>query len=565
MHPSRDAVSSPRRRRSSLPVRHARTVGTSAGEQPDLSLAVGAPPTGYPFPLPSRGGAARRSMPSCGEDRPSREEAPAGVDLARVPLLAWWLRRRSWQFQLILPTQILFWVVIVTGFVGAAEFNDNFATTITWFVWFSLVFLLILVTGRGWCAVCPFGGLAEWLQRGRLWHRRGAAGRGLGAGRPAPEWLARYGYATTAVMFGVLNWIEEYYQVADDSSPARTSWTVLGIIGFALVVFLTLQRRAFCRYLCPLGGLIGVLGAGAPVTGFRSRDQRVCGECTTKDCIRGTERAYGCPWFNWPGSSESSVNCGLCGECFRSCSQDNVGLYVEKPLAALMRRQDRRADVAWTVAILGGIMVHQHLHETAWWASLDEWANGLTRLPHGPNPLLYILLTAVCVTVLMLPAWLAQHLLYRRPGGGLPWRGDSFVYRATPFRMYFLPLFYAAVPLLGFDFLAAQVLGFMQDAPKVIPAAARMLGLGPAGHGGPPDSPLKDLELMSTPAVVHLQIALLALGTLASAAVIWRTAAAEIAPVTRAPRVVQVGGALLMFLGGGLLIYFYNLTQGAAA
>ena len=484
--------------------------------------------------------------------------APPGYDLTRIPLLAWWLRRRSWQFQLILPNQILFWVVILVGFFGAPVFDDNFGTTITWFVWFSLVFLLILATGRGWCAVCPFGGLAEWLQRGRLWHRKGAAGSGLGRGRPAPAWLARYGYVTTAVMFGVLTWVEEYYQVADTASPAATSWTVIGIISFALGAFLFFERRAFCRYLCPLGGLIGVLGAGAPVTGFRSRDREVCHACTTKDCLRGRDGSYGCPWFNWPGASETGINCGLCGECFRSCTSDNVGLYVEKPLAALARPQDRRADVAWTVALLGGIMVHQHLHETTWWENLDDWANGLVALPHGPNPVLFVLLTAVYTAALVVPVWAARQLLYRRPPGGLPRRGTSFTYRTSPFRAFFLPAFYAVVPLLGCDFLAVEMLGFMQDSPKVVPAAGRLLGLVSG------ESSLTEFQILGTAGVVRLQMALLVAGALASAAVFWRTAGAEIAPVTRAPRLVQFGGAFFMLLGGVLLAWYYSFTQGAA-
>jgi len=485
-------------------------------------------------------------------------DVPSGYDLTRLPPVAWWLRRRSWQFQLILPNQILFWVVIVVGFVGPEAFDDNFATAITWFVWFSLVFVLILATGRGWCAVCPFGGLAEWIQRGRLWHGRGTAGRGLGLGRPAPQWLARGGYVTTAVMFGVLTWIEEYYKVSDDDWPGRTSWTVIGIIGFALVAFLLLERRAFCRYLCPLGGLIGVLGSGAPLTGFRARDRSVCRACTTKDCLRGRDGAYGCPWATWPGGSENGVNCGLCGECFRSCRSGNVGLFVEPPLAALTRSRGRRADVAWTVALLGGVMVHQHLHVTAWWGSLDVWANDLIGMPHGPNPVLFVALTAAYTAALVAPVLAARYLFYRRPPGGLPDRGTSFTYRATPLRAFLLPALAAAVPLLGCDYLCVELLNLFQDSPKVLPAAGRVLGVV---HG---DSSHASLELLGTDAVVHLQWVVLALGTLASALAYWRVSAAEIAPVARAPRAVQVGGVALIGLGGALLVWFYTLTQGAA-
>ncbi|HEX2807215.1 MAG TPA: 4Fe-4S binding protein, partial [Kineosporiaceae bacterium] len=89
----------------------------------------------------------------------------AGYDLTRHRWVARWLRAPSWQFQLILPNQILFWMVIVVGLVGTSDPELNFATAITWYVWFCLVFVLVVTTGRGWCAACPFGGLAEWIQR----------------------------------------------------------------------------------------------------------------------------------------------------------------------------------------------------------------------------------------------------------------------------------------------------------------------------------------------------------------------------------------------------------------
>lgn len=498
-------------------------------------------------------------QPEDRQEDPDPGDRPNGYDVTRIPGVAWWLRRPSWQFQVILPNQILFWVVIVLGFVGVTTFEENFATCITWFVWFTLVFLLIVLTGRGWCAVCPFGGLAEWIQRGRLWHGRGERTEHIGKPRPLPDWLARHGYLTTAATFGVLTWVEEYFEVADTAAPSATSWTVIGIIVFALVAFLAFERRAFCRYLCPLGGLIGVLGAGAPVLGFHTRDRRVCRQCTTKECLRGNERAYGCPWFNWPGGTDSNINCGLCGECFRACSTGNVGLFVDRPLAGLLRARDRRADVAWTVVLLGAVMIHQHVHAATWWEGLDTWFGDRMGMVHGPNPVLFVLLVAVYALVLVLPVALARRLLYRRPPGGLPDRGDSFVYRSSPFRVFLLPLFHAAIPLLSVDFVTVDLLGFMENSPKVVLAAARLTGIG-----APQAAPLADYALMSAPAVVRLQVTLLALATLASAGVMWRLADVEIAPVCRSPLVAKLGGCFLMLLGGGLLIFWYIHGKGEA-
>jgi NosR/NirI family nitrous oxide reductase transcriptional regulator len=488
------------------------------------------------------------------------ERGRPGYDLTRIPVLAWWIRRRSWQFQLIVPNQILFWVVIVVGFVGTVRFDENFGTTITWFVWFSLVFLMIMVTGRGWCAMCPFGGLAEWIQRGRLWRgRRGDGSPRLGLGRPVPVWLSQYGYITTAFMFGLLTWIEEYYQVADESSPMRTSWTVIGIIIVALASFLAFERRSFCRYLCPLGGLIGVLGAVAPVVGFRTRDRRVCRQCTTKDCLRGNENAYGCPWFNWPGGSDSNVSCGLCGECFRACPSGNVGLFVQPPLAGLVRARDHRADVAWTVAILSGIMAHQHLGTTKAYETAETWSNDLVGLAHGPNPFLFVLVSAACTMLLVAPAAAARRLLYRCPRGGLPDRGPSFVYRVTPFRMFFTPLAYAAIPLLGVDFLAVEMLAFTQHSPKVVAAVGRLFGAAPEDLAG-----MMSAQLMSPPAVVRLQVVVLVLATLTSVAVAWRITGDRVGRVARSPLAARWGAAGLLAVAGALVITTYIVTQGAA-
>ena len=71
---------------------------------------------------------------------------------------------------------------------------------------------------------------------------------------------------------------------------------VIGIVLFALATFLVFKRRTFCVHLCPLSGLIGVLGAQGAVAGYRTRDRDVCRSCATRECMRGGENGYGCPW-----------------------------------------------------------------------------------------------------------------------------------------------------------------------------------------------------------------------------------------------------------------------------
>lgn len=94
----------------------------------------------------------------------------------------------------------------------------------------------------------------------------------------------------------LLTWIEEFFNIAGPGNSAATSFMVIGIIVTALSFFLVFERRTFCRYVCPLTSLIGTVGAMGSVAGFRTRDRELCLNCTTKECMRGGENGFGCPW-----------------------------------------------------------------------------------------------------------------------------------------------------------------------------------------------------------------------------------------------------------------------------
>src|SRR5579875_2415244 len=98
---------------------------------------------------PDASGAAERFAPT---------DPPRGWDLARYPRVARALRSRRFQFLPILPNQIIFCAVIFGGRPGTTLPGLNFGTAITWYIWFGLVFVLMVVVGRALCAMCPFGG-----------------------------------------------------------------------------------------------------------------------------------------------------------------------------------------------------------------------------------------------------------------------------------------------------------------------------------------------------------------------------------------------------------------------
>jgi hypothetical protein len=478
----------------------------------------------------------------------------SGMDLARIPLVARLLRDRRLQFFMILPNQIIFWLVIGIGLLGAVDPGLNFATAITWYLWFCLVFVMMVVVGRAWCAMCPFGGFGEWVQRHTFWKRTSS---NIGLGLKMPEKVAQYGFLLSVGTFLVLTWIEEYFNIAGPGNPASTSFMVLGIVSSALVFFLVFERRTFCRYLCPLSALVGTVGAMGSVAGFRTRDRDVCLSCQTKNCMRGGEDAYGCAWYTWPGSSDSNLSCGLCTECYKACPSDNIGLFVQKPMTSVVAPLRRRADVAWSVAVLFGLVVYQQLNALSPFASLDNWLNVHTHFPQYPNPLNYLGTIAAVALVMAGAAWIFQKTY--AGSNVVPRSGRNFNDRTSTFRFYFLPLMYGVIPVVGADYFARQLPKFFLHFPRVVVSIGHLFGAGTTS------SSLYNASLIaSTPGIIAVQVAVMMLGTVAAMWASWKIAGRDMVLAGGSRRTVQIGASTFAFACGAAAAGLYVLMNAAS-
>jgi NosR/NirI family nitrous oxide reductase transcriptional regulator len=487
------------------------------------------------------------------EDRFGASDPPRGWEVTANPRVARLMRDRRFQFLLIVPNQIIFWTVIFVGLLGTAIPELNFGTAITWYVWFCLVFVMMVVVGRAWCAMCPFGGLAEWVQRRTFWRR---TQKTLGLGWKFPEPLARYGFLLPVGTFLVLTWVEEFFNIAGPGAPAATSWMVVGIVASALVFFLVFERRTFCRYLCPLSSLIGTVGSMGSVAGFRTKDREVCLTCKTKDCMRGGENGFGCPWYTWPGSADSNLSCGLCTECFKACPEGNVGLFLQKPLTSVVAPTRRRADVAWAVALLWGLVLYQQINATDQYANLDGRLNSWLGFPRYPDPVAYLGLIGLLALVTAGAARGFGKVLARRD---LDFDAKGrFADRESRFRAYFLPIAYGIIPVVGADYFARQLPKFLQYSPRVVPAVQRMFGSSAAIH-----SSLFTTRLLSDPRIVIAQVAVMALGTGAALWSTWRIGTRELVPVSRSTVGVRMASLGLVLACGVAASLLYVLMDAA--
>lgn len=478
------------------------------------------------------------------------------LDISRFRPVRRALKSRPFQFMLILPNQIIFWLVIVTGLVGILEPTRNFATVITWYIWFCAVFLLMVGIGRGWCVMCPFGGFGEWVQRHTLWRRHAIS---FGLNLRWPQALAKWALLPSVAMFLGLTWFEEYFNIAGPGDPRFTSFLVFFVIGSALITFLLFERRTFCRYLCPLSALIGTVGSTGMVAGMRTRDRERCITCPTKDCLRGSEQGYPCPWYEWPGSATSNLMCGLCTECIKNCPYDNVGVYIQKPLTSVIAPVRRRIDVAWAVAILFGLVVFQQVNSLPFYGPLDRWLNRSTGFPGYPNPVDYLAIIAVVAVLVGAYAWMVRETLAKRSVAiGRSVRRVRG--RAGSFASWFAPLAYGLIPLMAADYLARQLPRFWYHAARIIPALSDPFGFG-WNLFGTAHSSLYNFRILSPQGVVVSQVVVTAVGTLGAAYATWKISGRDLGPLTvHLSRLRALGTAVVCLTGLGVAVLYVAMA-----
>ncbi len=284
----------------------------------------------------------------------------------------------AFQFLLVLPTTAIVTVVIISASVGIQHPSFNFGTVFTWVVWWGALLASFVVFGRAWCLVCPVGTLAEWLQRLSLWWRSPyTAGYNL-------RWPRRLRNLWLAIgLFLVFAWLDSGYGMSN--SPRMTAGLIAVIVLAAAWTGLFFERRAFCRYLCPLTAFIGVHSL-VSMFEIRRNDAGTCRvRCPEKDCYRGNEAHYGCPMGEFPGGvMDSNLYCILCTECIKSCPHNNIHLRFRVPGRDLWTARRPRFDEAFAAVTVVGVATVLPLLMVALLPDLRRVLAGI--LPAGAPP-----------------------------------------------------------------------------------------------------------------------------------------------------------------------------------
>jgi len=277
------------------------------------------------------------------------------LDLFRVfPGIRRFLATRHHYAVLRTGGDILFVIVVISGFFGPDDPDRNVAVFLTWGLLWPAIVLSWFFVGRMWCGICPFPGLGLFLQR-----------KGLTLSRDVPRFLQKYGVYWSVFLLALIIWTEIVAGL--DHSPVGTSWLVLSIVIGSAALAVLYPGQAWCRHLCPLGRISGA-AATLSITEFRP-DHEKCRGCETFACKKGLVEKRGCPVYLGAYSVQNNLHCLICGHCLPLCDRDSPQLLLRNPYSELIRNKGRYITCTYIVPFLIGSQLARffrqkpHYHE----------------------------------------------------------------------------------------------------------------------------------------------------------------------------------------------------------
>jgi transcriptional regulator with AAA-type ATPase domain/polyferredoxin len=258
---------------------------------------------------------------------------------------------------------IFFVLIICMGFLGTQTPDQNVSLELTWGLWEPLVILSCILAARMWCAVCPVGASSTII-----------SGK-YGLNRNVPSFIRNYGgYLAVAGIIAIF-WSEVVFNMP--FSPRATSILILSISVPALILALFYRRRVWCRFLCPLGKLLGFLSR-CSILELRA-NQNICNnDCMENSCYVGKDNQAGCPVFEAPFILHNNQDCILCGNCVKNCANQVPALNLRIPGQELWTFRKPDLTMALLVSVIMGTQFFRgvekigNFHEYAF-AQIQPW------------------------------------------------------------------------------------------------------------------------------------------------------------------------------------------------
>src|SRR5664279_1633416 len=265
---------------------------------------------------------------------------------------------RYTQAALTLFTMVMIYIVILTCVFGTKVSGRNLGVLLMWAIWlFALIVIITPFLGRFWCTICPLPFFGDLIQRKSFFNplkgkTKQYNNKFSGLFLKWPEWLKNDWLRLTVFL------VLATFSTTLVATPLVSGITVLMLMIVPTIMSGIWELRAFCRYVCPISVFVGPFSRMSTLS-LRNNSQEVCDRCKPHYCEKGNTSGWACPYGLNVGEIKENSDCGLCLECLRSCSYNNVSLYA-RPFAS--EKGSRNLSEGWmtmasfTISIIYSIL-----------------------------------------------------------------------------------------------------------------------------------------------------------------------------------------------------------------
>jgi len=413
----------------------------------------------------------RRLVPDCSAHKRSAIHGDR-IDLMRFGVVRAMLLSRLFRFAVQFVMVAVFLLILAAGMFGNQNPGLNIAPLLTWTVWWGGLVVLIMFAGKAWCYMCPWDALAGWAEKLSFWKKKDD---GFGLNLRWPRVIRNIWIAT--FFFVGLTWIELGFGVT--MKPVITAYLGLLMLVLAIVSAFLFERKSFCRYGCLIGRVSGLYAMFAGIE-VRRRGDQICHACRTKECVKGSQTAYGCPTFEYPGAMKTNTYCIQCAECLQACPHDNLAVNLRPWGEDLKVEGKPRRDEAYLALLMLALTGFHGLTMTPVWASITGALEAWLPLGQIASFSLGMLgLMAFPILIYTVLVWISYKLT---TGSAVLARSSdhngSRQTGAATYYDYFIRYAYCVLPIALFYHLAHNLEHLLMEGQKVLALISDPFGWG---------------------------------------------------------------------------------------
>jgi len=241
----------------------------------------------------------------------------------------------------------------------------RFAQFALWGIWWPFVIISAMTLGRVWCGVlCPEGALTEWVSR-------------YGLGRGIPRWMKWGGWPF--VLFVMITVFGQMTSIYEYPEPVLLILGGSTLAAIATGLIWGKHKRIWCRQLCPVSGVFGLL---AKIASVHFKVDQPVWDAAPGGHRTSRQHVVNCaPLINIRRMASASP-CHMCGRC--AGERNAVQLALRSPNAEILghhgasEKKNQETDL-WPArllvfGLLGVALAAFQWNATPWLVTLKQHA-----------------------------------------------------------------------------------------------------------------------------------------------------------------------------------------------